>query len=403
MELIKSVKTVGLALALCVAVPAIADDEGVVVPDSTGFKFNDVVVIKTTPVRDQNQSGTCWCFSGDTFLESELLMMQNREVDLSEMYTVRMCYEEKALRYVRMYGQVNFSEGGGLLDVPYIIGKYGAVPEEVYPGLNYGEDAHDHTELVATLSAYLKGVCSNKKLSSAWFEGFKGILDAYFGKVPETFTYNGTTYTPQSYAQSLNLDLDNYVALTSFTHHPFYRSFVLEVPDNWIFGQYMNVPLDELKAIIDNSLNNGHSVLWAADVSEIGFKYRRGFAVMPKEKDEADMTEEEQKEWAVISDRKRKEIQKDIKGPVEEIDVTQESRQEMFDRQLTTDDHGMVIVGIATDQNGKRYYKVQNSWNTNQLYGGFFYVSEPYLLAKTMSILVNKSTIPTDIKKKIMM
>ena len=399
----KSIKFIASALALCMAANAWADDNGVVIPDSTGFKFTDVKIVKTTPVRDQNQSGTCWCFSGDTFLESEIIGSQNREIDLSEMYTVRMCYEEKALRFIRMYGQVNFSEGGGLLDVPYIIRKYGAMPEEAYPGMNYGEDSHDHSEMVAALTAYLKSVYRGKKLSTAWFEGFKGILDAYFGKVPETFTYNGKTYTPQSYAESLNLDLDNYVALTSFTHHPFYQPFVLEVPDNWLFGLYMNVQLDELKAVIDNSLNNGHAVLWAADVSEDGFNFRRGFALMPKEKTEAEMTEEERNEWAQISDGKRKEIAKDIKGPVEEIEVTQESRQEMFDRQLTTDDHGMVIVGLATDQNGKRYYKVQNSWNTNQLYGGFFYVSESYLLAKTMSIMVNKSTIPADIKSKINM
>ena len=400
----KSIKFIASALALCMAANAWADDNGVVIPDSTGFKFTDVKIVKTTPVRDQNQSGTCWCFSGDTFLESEIMGTQNgREVDLSEMYTVRMCYEEKALRYVRMYGQVNFAEGGGLLDVPYIIRRYGAMPEEAYPGLNYGEDSHDHTELIATLTAYLQSVCRGKKLSTAWFEGFKGILDAYFGEVPETFTYNGKTYTPQSYAQSLNLDLDNYVALTSFTHHPFYSPFVLEVPDNWCFGLYMNIPLDELKAVIDNSLNNGHAILWAADVSEDGFNFRRGYALMPKEKTEADMTNEERSEWQQISDKERKSRAKDIKGPVDEIEVTQELRQEMFDRQLTTDDHGMVIVGIATDQNGKRYYKVQNSWNTNQLYGGFFYVSEPYLLAKTMSILVNKTTIPSDIKSKIAM
>lgn len=386
---------------MCFASHAIADDEGVVVPDSTGFKFTDVVVVKTSPVTDQNQSGTCWCFSGDTFLESEIMNAQNRNVNISEMYTVRMCYEEKAMRYIRMYGQVNFSEGGGLLDVPYIIGKYGAMPEEAYPGLQYGEDSHDHSELVSALTSYLKGVYRGKKLSTAWFEGFKGILDAYFGPVPETFTYNGKTYTPQSYAESLNLDLNNYTAITSFSHHPFYKPFVLEVPDNWLFGLYNNVKLDEMKAIVDNSLKNGHAVLWAADVSEDGFNFRRGYAIMPKEKTEADMTEEERAEWAQLSDRKRKELQKDIKGPVAEIEVTQDLRQEMFDNQLTTDDHGMVIVGIATDQEGNRYYKVQNSWNTNQLYGGFFYVSEPYFLAKTMSVLVNTSTIPADIKSKM--
>ncbi len=220
-------------IAAAIVMGASADDK-VVVPDSTGFKFTDVKVVKTTPVKNQNKSGTCWCFAGTSFFEDEIMRKGGEESDLSEMMTVRMCYLAKADRYVRMYGSTAFSPGGSILDVPYVWERYGAIPEEVYNGLGYGEDKHNHGELHAVLSAYMKSINANpnKKLSTAWRKGLEGILDAYFGKVPETFTYKGQTYTPQSYAKSLGIDVDDYVAVTSFTHHPFYKPFVLEVADN---------------------------------------------------------------------------------------------------------------------------------------------------------------------------
>ncbi len=366
------------------------------------FSFTDIISLPTTSVKDQNKSGTCWCFAGTSFFEDEIRKAGGDSLDLSEMFTVWHCYSDKADRYVRMYGGTNFSAGGSILDVPYVWKRYGVVPEEVYHGIEYGEDGHVHGELDGVLAAYVKTIVSkpNKRVSTAWRAGLEGILDAYLGKLPETFEYKGKTYTPQSFAKSLGLDPDNYIALTSFTHHPFYEPFVIEVADNWLWAPYMNVPLDELKATVDNALENGYTVVWAADVSEGGFKWDKGVALMPKGKTEGDMDGTELARWVKLSDKERQNKKFDFSGPVEEIEVTQESRQQMFDAQETTDDHGMEIVGIARDQKGNRYYKVKNSWNTNQVFDGFFYVSEPYFLAKTMSILVNKKALPKDVAKK---
>lgn len=385
--------------ALGMAAQAPADSAAV----DSGFVFTDVVVLPTTSVKDQNKSGTCWCFAGTSFFENEIRRAGGDSLDISEMYTVRRCFEDKADRYIRMNGATNFAAGGSILDVPYVWKRYGAVPESVYTGLEYGEDKHVHAELDAALRAYVDAVNARpaKRLSTAWQEGLKGILDAYLGPVPETFEYNGRTYTPRSYAASLRLDPDNYVALTSFTHHPYYEEFPLEVADNWLWGQYANVPLNEFKAIVDNALENGYSVVWAADVSEPGFKWTEGVALMPVAKDGNDMEGTELARWVKLSDRDREAERYKFTGPVDEIEVTPESRQLMFDRQETTDDHGMEIVGVATDQTGKRYYKVKNSWDTNQIYDGFFYVSEPYFLAKTLSILVNKDAIPAGIARKL--
>lgn len=394
-----------LLAAALVAVPFLASAEPAdsVAADTVKFELTDIITVPTTSVKDQNKSGTCWCFAGTSFFEDEIVRKGGDSLDISEMYTVRKCYEDKGERFIRLYGETNFAAGGSILDVPYVWERYGAVPEEVYSGLQYGEDKHVHGELDAALSAYLKAVVAkpNKKLTTAWRKGLKGILDAYFGEVPETFQYKGKTYTPQSYAKSLGLDMDDYVPMTSFTHHPFYTQFPVEVPDNWLWGNYWNVPLDELKAIVDNSIEKGYTVVWAADVSEGGFKWTDGVALMPKGKTEGDMNGTELARWVKLSDKERQNDKFDFKGPVEEITVTQELRQEMFDNQETTDDHGMEIVGIAKDQNGNRYYKVKNSWDTNQKYNGFFYVSEPYFLAKTVDILVNREAIPGVIAKKL--
>lgn len=389
------------AMAL-ISVGVGAQDD-VVIPDSTGFQFTDIKVVKTTPVKDQNKSGTCWCFAGNSFFEEEILRQGGGEHDLSEMFVVRQCYLDKADKYVRMNGTVNFSQGGSILDVPYVWERYGAIPEEVYAGLEYGETSHNHYELEAAMKGYLDAIKRNPghKLSTAWRRGLEAILDAYFGKVPETFTYKGKSYTPQSYAQEMGLKVDNYVAVTSFTHHPFYSTFALEVADNWLWGQYHNVPMEEMKKIVDKAIDNGYSVVWAADVSEGGFKWRHGYAVLPAPTDEESLEGSELARWTQLSDKDREQERFKIHGPCKEEKVTQESRQAGFDCQETTDDHGMVIVGKAIDQDGNKYYKVKNSWNTNQLYNGYFYVSEPYFLAKTMSILVNKAAIPTDIATKM--
>lgn len=393
-------KFLSIALALCIALGVNAQENK---PDSAGFKFTDVIVIPGTSVKNQNKSGTCWCFSSNSFFENEILKKTGKEVDLSEMYVVRLCYGDKAENFVRNYGSANFSQGGSGLDVPYVWARYGMVPESAYPGLSYGEDNHVHGEVEAGMKGYLNAIVKkpNRRLSTAWRKGFEGIADAYFGELPETFEYEGKTYTPRSFADQFGLDMNDYVAVTSFTHHPFYESFVMEVPDNWLHGQYLNVPLDDFQAIVDNALDNGYSVAWAADVSEKGFQWAKGVALMPAEKAESDLEGTELSRWVALTPAQKEAERFKFNGPTKEVEVTQAMRQEMFDRQETTDDHGMVIVGKAFDQNGNPYYKVKNSWaDNNHIYHGYFYVSVPYFKAKTMDIYVNKAALPKEIASK---
>ncbi len=395
-------KILTLALATLTATGAFANDS--TATDSVeGFQFTDQIVVPHTSVKDQNKSGTCWSFSGVSFLEDEIMRAGGDSLDLAEMFIVRHCYADKADRYVRMYGALNFAPGGSVLDVTYVLDRYGIVPEEAYPGLNYGEDKHVHFEMDGILSDLVKQVVSNpnKKISTAWRAAFDGVLDAYLGEEPETFTYKGETFTPKSFAEKLGISGDNFVGVTSFTHHPYYEPFILEVADNWLWGEYMNVPMEEMKAIVDNALENGYTVAWAADVSEGGFKWMKGVALMPKSRGEADMSGTELSRWVTLSDKERQADRYNFEAPVEEEVITQELRQAMFDAQETTDDHGMVIVGTAVDQEGNRYYKVKNSWDTNQVYGGYIYVSEAYFLAKTVDIYVNKAAVPADIARRM--
>ncbi len=360
--------------------------------DSTGFVFTDVKINPTTPVKDQNKSGTCWAFSGISQLEEDVLRRKGEEVDLSEMYVARMSYIDKAKKYMRMDGTINFAQGGGAYDVLYVLDNYGMIPEEAYTGLNYGEEKHSHYEMAGALKAYLDAVRQNpnKRLTTAWLAGFEGILDAYLGKVPEKFEYKGKTYTPKEFAKYLGLDAKKFKSYTSYTHHPFGESFILEIPDNWRWSQSMNVPMEELKRIVDNALDKGFTVNWAADVSEPTFKWYEGWAVLPEEKSAEDMEGSELARWTKLSDADREKEKSKVTGPVKERKITQEDRQRTFDNLETTDDHGMVIIGYATDQEGNRYYKVKNSWDTNQVYDGYIYVSEPYFLEKTISVTVNE-------------
>lgn len=360
--------------------------------DSTGFVFTDVKINPTTPVKDQNKSGTCWAFSGISQLEEDVLRRKGEEVDLSEMFVARMSYIDKAKKYMRMDGTINFAQGGGAYDVLYVLDNYGMIPEEAYTGLNYGEEKHSHYEMAGALKAYLDAVRQNpnKRLTTAWLAGFEGILDAYLGKVPEKFEYKGKTYTPKEFAKYLGLDAKKFKSYTSYTHHPFGESFILEIPDNWRWSQSMNVPMEELKRIVDNALDKGFTVNWAADVSEPTFKWYEGWAVLPEEKSAEDMEGSELARWTKLSDADREKEKSKVNGPVKERKITQEDRQRTFDNLETTDDHGMVIIGYATDQEGNRYYKVKNSWDTNQVYDGYIYVSEPYFLEKTISVTVNE-------------
>lgn len=374
-------------------------------PDSLGFVFTDVKVIPTTSIKNQNKSGTCWAFSGISTIEDDILRRGKGEVDLAEMFVVRNAYIDKAKKYIRTNGKINFAQGGSFEDVLEMTRRYGAMPEEAYRGLNYGEELHSHYEMEAALKSYLDAVMHNgqrtKKLSTAWLPGFIGILDAYLGELPETFTVDGKTYTPKTYAAELGIQPDNFEIFTSFTHHPFYEKFALEIPDNWLWSESINVPMEDMKAIVDNALDHGYTVFWGADVSEKGFKWANGLAVNPAEKMEKDMTDSELSRWVTLSSKERDEEMYKIKGPGKEKEVTQEMRQKAFDNYQTTDDHGMVIVGYATDQEGNRFYKVKNSWDNKHIYGGFFYVSVPFFLEKTLNIGVRKEGVPSAIQKKI--
>lgn len=373
--------------------------------DSAGYKFTMIKDIPTTSVKNQNKSGTCWAFSGVSTLEDDILRRGKGEVDLSEMYIVRNAYIDKAKKYIRTNGNVNFAQGGSFEDVLEMTRRYGAMPEEAYAGLNYGETKHSHYEMEAALKGYLDGVMKNgmrtKKLTTAWLPGFTAILDSYLGKVPENFTYKGKNYTAQSFAKELGIEPNNFMVFTSYTHHPFYEKFALEIPDNWLWSESINVPLADLEAITDNALNNGYTVFWGADVSEPGFKWANGIAINPADKDEKDMTDSELARWVKLSDKEKETERYKTNGPTKEKTVTQDMRQQGFDNYQTTDDHGMVIVGIAKDQKGNKFYKVKNSWDTKHIYNGFFYVSAPYFLEKTMNIAVRKEGVPSSIAKKI--
>lgn len=401
-----------IALAFAAMLPAMCgatymeapamDDNGVVCPDSTGFKFTDVKILPTTSVKDQNKSGTCWAFSGVSALEDEVLRQGGPALDLSEMFIVRQNYIDKAKKYMRLDGKLNFAQGGGFADVLTVLDEYGIVPEEVYSGLNYGEEKHMHYEMADALKGYLDGVMrvGNKRLSEAWLPGFIGILDAYLGKLPETFVYNGKTYTPKEFAKSIGLDARKYKSYTSYTHHPFYTTFPLEIPDNWRWADSYNVTMEDMKQMVDTALDKGYTVAWAADVSEPTFKWKEGYALLPEKKTQADMDGTELARWVKLSDEDRKKSENEVKGPVKERVITQADRQKTFDNRETTDDHGMVIVGYAKDQEGNRYYKVKNSWDTNQIYDGYIYVSEPYFLEKTLAVMINDDAVPQQITKK---
>lgn len=370
--------------------------------DNDGYQFTTVKEVKISPVKNQNRTGTCWCFSGLGFLESELLRMGKGEYDLSEMFIVNHSYKDKADKYVRLHGYLNFAQGGSFGDVLYAAKHYGLVPESVMNGLNYGETMHVHGEMESAAANYLKAIIKNpnRKLSTAWKKGFDGIIDAYLGELPEKFTYNGKEYTPKSFAEELGLNIDDYVSLTSFTHHPFYSAFPIEVQDNWRWELSYNLPLNELMQVFDNAINNGYSVAWASDVSEKGFS-RNGVAVAA-DIESMERSGSDQDRWLGLSQtQKDQEIKKMLEKPCQEIKVTQELRQEEYDNYKTTDDHGMLIYGIAKDQTGKKFYMVKNSWGTDSKYKGTWYASETFVAFKTMNIVVHKNAIPKEIRAKL--
>lgn len=370
--------------------------------EDEGYVFTTVKELKITPVKNQNRTGTCWCFSTLGFLESELLRMGKGEYDLSEMFIVSKNYKDKAEKFVRLHGKLNYAQGGSFEDVLQAWKEYGIVPESVMNGLQYGEDMHVHNELESASRAYLDEIIKNpnRKLSTAWKKGFDGIIDAYLGTAPEKFTYNGKEYTPKSFAAELGINPDDYVSLTSYAHHPFYTEFPIEVEDNWRWADSYNLPIDELMQVFDNAINTGYTIAWGSDVSEKGFT-RNGIGVIP-DIESMERSGSDQDRWLGLStSEKDAEIKKMMEKPCKELEITQEMRQQAYDNYETTDDHGMQIYGIAKDQTGKKFYMIKNSWGTDNKYKGTWYISENFVKYKTMNIVVHKDALPQAIKDKL--
>lgn len=361
-------------------------------------------VVKENPitsVKNQASSGTCWSFSGVAFLESELIRTGKGEFDLSEMYIVRKNFTDKAIKFARLHGNLNFTQGGSFADVLETINDFGILPEDTYKGLNYCTETHDHSEIEKGLNGYLNGVVESRNLTPVWVKGFNALLDTYFGELPKVFMHNGKEHTAHSFAEYLELNQDDYISLTSFTHHPFYKPFAIEVPDNWRWALSYNLPIDELMEVMESAVSNGYTIAWASDVSETGFS-RSGIAIVPDENSPLNAGSDQER-WLGQSSRERDSNLRSRTGVeiLAEKTITQEMRQEAFDNYQTTDDHGMQIYGISTDQNNNKYFMVKNSWGESGPYNGLWYASFPFVKYKTLSIMLHKDAIPVKIAKKL--
>ena len=352
-----------------------------------------------TSIKNQYRSGTCWCYSALSFIESEILRTKGVEVDLSEMFVVGKSYFDRGVKYVRLDGHLNFAAGSSFGDVLHVINDYGIVPQDVYSGFNYGTEMPEQAELDAVLKGYVTAVKSNpnKKLTTAWKNGLQGILDAYFGEAPATFTVEGVEYTPESYRDYLGIKSSDYINITSFTHHPFYQPFILEICDNWRWDSAYNVPMDEMMEIMYNAIEKGYTIAWGSDVSEKGFT-RNGLAVMPVEEQKASAGSDQERWVGKSTEESKEEVKAEL--PVE-MTITQEMRQIAYDNKTTTDDHGMHIYGVAKDQNGRNYFMVKNSWGETGKYKGIWYASDSFVRYKTMNIIVHKDALPKHIAKKL--
>lgn len=357
--------------------------------ENADFRFTIIKENGVTPVKDQGSSGTCWSYSGNSFIESEMIRMGKKPVDIAEIFTARNVYKDKAKLYVLNSGGISWGEGGALHDVMNMYRKYGAVPQEAYTGLLHGSTRNNFSEMSEVLKSVLDAYVKNpgKKLSPTWLSNVDMILDSYLGKVPETFTYNGKKYTPKSFANEvIGINPDDYVELTSYKDYDYYKPFVVPVPDNWSHDRLWNVPMEDLTTIIDYAVINGYTVGWATDVSEPYFSYKNGVAYVP----DIDLNN--------INAATKAEL---FKGPKPDKKITEDMRQEGINNLTTTDDHGMQITGLAKDQTGKEYYIVKNSWGTSNDYEGYLYVTKPFVQFKSTAILVHKDGIPKDILKKL--
>ncbi|MCR5241621.1 MAG: C1 family peptidase [Prevotella sp.] len=366
--------------------------------------FTVVKELPITSIKDQNRSGTCWNYSTLSYFESEILKKSGKTYDLCEAFVANKTYMDRAIQVVRLHGDCQFAQGGAAYDVLYVLQNYGICPEDAMPapGSMQGDSLFNFNEFFSIMSPYVDAVAKNKasKISPQWKVGLQGILDAYLGTCPETFTYEGKTYTPQSFAASLGLDWNDYVSITSYTHRPFYTAFPVEVQDNWRNPLSYNLPIDEMMRVIDNALEQGYTVAWGGDVSEEGFT-RQGLAYNIDTKATENLQGSDMARWLKLSPAKRRDILDELGCTVPELIPTQEKRQERYDNWELTDDHGMLIYGIAKDQNGKEYYMVKNSWGESGEYKGIWYMTKSFIAANTMDYMVNKNAIPKDIRKKL--
>lgn len=359
-------------------------------------EFTVVKQAPVTSVKNQYRSGTCWCYSALSFVESEIIRQKGIEVDLSEMFVVNHAYFDRAVKYIRLDGKLGFSAGSSFGDVFEVIKSYGIVPQDVYSGMNYGTELPVQGELDAVLEGFVKALVTNpnRKLTPAWKPAFQGILDAYLGEIPATFKAEEKAFNPLTYRDYLGINTDDYINLTSFTHHPFYEPFIIEVCDNWRWGSAYNLPIEELMEVMYNAVENGYTIAWGADVSEKGFT-RSGIATVPDFENKV-TAGSDQERWVGKS-----ETGKEDSAPAEEKVITQEMRQIAYDNKETTDDHGMHIYGLAKDQNGNPYFIVKNSWGKAGDYEGIWYASDAYVRYKTLNIIVHKDALPKSIKKKL--
>lgn len=398
MKLVKNISL--LILAGAVSISAYAQKNKKNEDKQQGYIFTTVKANPVTEVKNQNETGTCWCFATISFLESEAIKKGAPEnLDLSEMFVVSKSYTERAIKYIRLDGSLKFDAGSDVGDVLEVLESDGLVPNSVMPGLNYGAEEHIHWELTEVLKGYLQAVVANpnKKLSTAWLNGFNNILKAYLGEMPQKFTVDGKEYTPKSYAESLGLNKDEFISFTSFTHHPFYEKMVIDVPDNWRWTQSYNIPLDEMLEVMDYAIENGYTVGWVSDMSE---KSWGDVATVP-DVEANEKAGSDEARWIGISKAEKDAILYNRNSPGPEKQINQEIRQIAYDNKQTTDDHAMHVYGIAKDQNGTKYYMVKNSWGNKGPYNGHNYASESYVRYKTMNILVNKAAVPAHILKKL--
>lgn len=393
-------KMLVLALVALITLGAVAQTK----KDVKKPVFTTIKELPITSIKNQNRSGTCWAYSTLSFFESEILKKTGKTYDLCEMFIANKDYMDRAIVKVRMHGDCQFSQGGAAEDVLDVIKIYGICPENAMPlpGTMTGDSLANFNEFFEVMTPYVEAVSKSnaKKMSNQWKKGLQGILDSYLGACPEEFVYEGKTYTPKSFAASLGLDWNDYVSITSYTHHPFYTAFPVEVQDNWRGGRSYNVPIDEMMRIIDNALDKGYTVAWGGDVSEEGFT-RNGLALAYDTKKAQELTGSDQARWLKLSPAQKKNAIDSLGVDAPEIVPTQEMRQEGFDNWELTDDHGMHIYGVAKDQNGKEYYMVKNSWGETGAYKGTWYMSKAFIAAKTMDFMINKNAIPKDIRKKL--